>query len=136
MNRAVSSRSDSRSLICLRKTPFNHSKPLGLSRWMPSEDELCGRESSILRATSQWQDALLLYFSNYVVDVAHPLIHDHCILVCQQLRHCCTRETQDSHLPVRLDPRQNPDQTVPNYLVDRAVPSGILGCVKYFTKDA
>ena len=38
-NCPVSSKSDSRLLICLWKSLFNHSTPLGLSKWMPLEDD-------------------------------------------------------------------------------------------------
>ena len=52
VNWLVSSRSDSRTFMCRWKTPFSHSMPLGLSKWMPSEDALSGRECSIMLATS------------------------------------------------------------------------------------
>ena len=52
VNRAVSSRSASNSLMCLWKTSFNHSTPLGLSKWIPSEDSSSRKDRSICSATS------------------------------------------------------------------------------------
>ena len=52
VNWPVSSTSDSRRFMCLWKTPFSHSMPLGLSKWMPSKDASSGRECSIMLATS------------------------------------------------------------------------------------
>ena len=52
VNWAVSSRSASNSFMCLWKTSFNHSTPLGLSKWIPSEDASSGKDRSIWPATS------------------------------------------------------------------------------------
>ena len=52
VNWAVSSRSASSALMCLWKTLFNHSTPLGLSKWIPSEDATSGKDRSIWSATS------------------------------------------------------------------------------------
>ena len=52
VNWAVSSRSASSALMCLWKTSFNHSTPLGLSKWIPSEDASSGKDRSICSATS------------------------------------------------------------------------------------
>ena len=52
MNWAVSSNSASNALMCLWKTSFNHSTPLGLSKWIPSEDASSGKtDRSICSAT-------------------------------------------------------------------------------------
>ena len=47
-----SSGSASSVFMCLWKTPFNHYTPLGLSKWMPSEDTSSGKDRSIMSATS------------------------------------------------------------------------------------
>ena len=38
--------------VSSKATPFSHSVPVGLSKWMPSEDASSGRECSIILATS------------------------------------------------------------------------------------
>ena len=53
---------DSRILMCLWETPLNHSTPLAISKWMPSEDEPCSKESSIIRATSSCFKVRRLFF--------------------------------------------------------------------------
>ena len=52
VNWAVSSRPASNALMCLWKTSFNHSTPLGLSKWIPSEDASSRKDRSIWSATS------------------------------------------------------------------------------------
>ena len=52
VNWAVSSRSASSAVMCLWKTLFNHSTPLGLSKWNPSEDASSRMDRSIWSATS------------------------------------------------------------------------------------
>ena len=58
VNWAVSSKSASNALMCLWKTSFNYSTPLGLLKWIPSEEASSGKAArSICSATSsiQWE---------------------------------------------------------------------------------
>ena len=54
VNWAVSSKSASNALMCHWKTLFNHSTPLGLSIWIPSEDASSGKDRSLCSATSSF----------------------------------------------------------------------------------
>ena len=70
MKWALSSMSDSRKFMCFWKTPFSHSMPLGLSKWMPSEDASSGRERSIISATSNnLTGSTLLYWICLIISL-------------------------------------------------------------------
>ena len=52
VNWAVSRKSASNAFMCLWKTSFNHSTPIGLSKWIPFQDASSGKDRSICSATS------------------------------------------------------------------------------------